>query len=117
MVYDTNNGQADRPTEPHLTRPVKTIFPTCIRCAIIYLKVGEQYGKPTLSLPFGGLQNKYGACAGLTPDQPAKRIAETTIIKGREFPLRLRNDKRTVDRGAWGTHSVPGVRHPEEKPV
>ena len=67
-----------------------------------YLKVGEQYGKPTLSLPFGGLQNKYGACAGLTPDQPTKRIAETTIIKGREFPLRLRNDKRTVDRGAWG---------------
>ena len=105
-----------RPTEPHLTRPLKKIYiPRAHDAKSCYLKVGEQYGKPTLSLPFGGLQNKCGACAGLTPDQPARHIDETRIIKGREFPLRLRNDERTVDRGAWGTHSAPGVRHPEEK--
>ena len=112
--YGTNIGQADR-TSPH--KACENYISHVHDAQSCYLKVGEQYGKPTLSLPFGGLQNKYGACAGLTPDQPAKRIAETTIIKGREFPLRLRNDKRTVDRGAWGTHSVPGVRHPEEKPA
>ena len=82
-----------------------------------HLKVGELYGKPTLSLPFGGLQKMCGACAGLIPDQPAKHTEETTIIKGRECPVRLRNDKRTVDQGARGAHSVPGVRHPEEKPA
>ena len=50
-------------------------------------------------------------------DQPARHLEETTIIKAREFPLRLRNDELAVDRGAWGTHSAPGVRHPEEKPA
>ena len=75
-----------RPTEPHLTRPVKLYFPRAYDAQSFYLKLGEHYGKPTLSLFFGGLQNKYGACAGLTPDQPAKHVEETTIIKGREFP-------------------------------
>jgi hypothetical protein len=111
----TNIGQADR-TSPHKACENYISHAHTMRNHC-YLKVGEQYGKPTLSLPFGGLQNKCGACAGLTPDQPARHIEETTMIKGREFPLRLRNDERTVDRGAWGTHSAPGVRHPEEKPA
>ena len=73
------------------------------------------------AFPSGACRTSVGlitsTCAGLTPDQPARHIEETAIIKGREFPLRLRNDERTADRGGWGTHSAPGVRHPEEKPA
>jgi len=44
-----------RPTEPHLTRPVKTIYPTRTRCAIMLFKgwwaVWETYSQPSLRGP------------------------------------------------------------------
>jgi len=56
-----------------------------------------QYGKHTLSLPLGGVQNKYRACAGLTLDQPAKHIEDTAIIKGREFSFHLNDDAQSIE--------------------
>ncbi len=42
-----------RPTEPHLTRPVKTICTYVHDALLCHFEVGKQHWKPTLNLPFG----------------------------------------------------------------